>query len=215
MISRLYPSPVLIELQEDFLGHFLRCCSVVKIVKGDAVDQSLMLSNSVLEVGARHLPSQLITIEPAISTQNPFWVKLEVQMKHLFCLIVILGVLTSCSSTPKTADRSPSSADPADPLTGEWTGEWGPSPNRQTAVTVELKWDGTTLSGTVNPRRDPIELSKATYDPQSQTVTMELDGPNASREIVHYVVKGKIEGTTMSGTFDRAGETGTFNLEKQ
>jgi hypothetical protein len=133
-------------------------------------------------------------------------------MKHLFCLIVSLGILTSCSNAPKTADRSPSSADP---LTGEWTGEWGPSSNRQTAVTLELKWDGTTLTGTVNPGRSPIELSKATYDPQSQTVTMELDGPNPDREIVHYVVNGKVEGTTMSGTFDRAGEKGTFKLEKQ
>ena len=116
-----------------------------------------------------------------------------------------------CSSEPAPADQ-PSSKDP---LSGEWTGEWGPTSDRQTSVTLELKWDGKTLEGTVNPGRSPIPLSKATFDPQSQVVTMELDAPNSTREIVHYVVKGMVDGTTMSGTFDRAGETGTFNLRKQ
>jgi hypothetical protein len=53
------------------------------------------------------------------------------------------------------------------------------------------------------------------FDPQVQTVTLELDGPNPDREMVHYVIKGKIEGTTMTGTFDRAGDTGTFQLQKR
>ena len=132
-------------------------------------------------------------------------------MKHLFCLIAILGLLASCGSSPEPTDKQTST----DPLSGEWAGNWGPSPSRQTAVTLELKWDGTKLSGTVNPGRNSIELSKATFDPQSGAVTMELDGPNPDREIVHYVIKGKVEDNAMSGTFDRAGETGTFTLEKQ
>jgi hypothetical protein len=43
---------------------------------------------------------------------------------------------------------------------------------------------------------------------------MELDGPNSRREIVRYVIEGKLSGATMSGTFDRAGEQGTFRVEK-
>ena len=132
-------------------------------------------------------------------------------MKPLFCLIAIIGMLVSCAPAPASKDQ-PSSADP---LSGDWVGEWGPSPDRQTAVTLELKWDGTALKGTVNPGRDAIELSKATFDPQSEAVSMELDAPGSNREIVHYVVNGKVSGNTMTGTFDRGGETGTFKIEKR
>ena len=135
-------------------------------------------------------------------------------MKYIFCVIAVLGLLTSCGSSSGPSD-SPAAATSADPVSGEWVGQWGPSPSRQTAVTLELKWDGSTLTGTVNPGRDAILLSKAMFDPQSHAVTLELDGPNPDGEIVHYVVKGKIEGTTMSGTFDRAGDAGTFRLEKR
>ena len=129
-------------------------------------------------------------------------------MKHIFCVIAILGVLTSCGSS----SDAPASTDP---VSGEWVGQWGPSPSRQTAVTLELKWDGSTLTGAVNPGSDAIPLSKAIFDPQSQSVAMELDGPNPDREMVHYVIKGKIEGTTMTGTFDRDGDAGTFQLQKR
>ena len=203
--------PVLVQFHEDFLTHFLRRRAITEEVKGDAVDQSLVFSHGTLEIGVRHRPSQLITIGVRISTQNPFEVSSKSEMKHVFCLILFLGLLTSCGSAPEP----PSTPASADTLSGEWVGQWGPSPSRQTAVTLELRWDGTTLNGTVNPGRNALELSKASFDPQSQTVTMELDGPNADREVVHYVVKGKVEGNTMSGTFDRAGETGTFSLEKQ
>jgi hypothetical protein len=60
-------------------------------------------------------------------------------MKRLFSLIAILGMLVACAPAPDKAEQ-PSSADP---LTGNWVGEWGPSPDRQTSVTLELKWDGT------------------------------------------------------------------------
>lgn len=132
-------------------------------------------------------------------------------MKYIFCLIAILGLLTSCGSSREPVS-SPASTDP---VSGEWVGQWGPSPSRQTAVTLELKWDGSNLTGTVNPGRDAIPLSKALFDPQSQAVTLELDGPNPDREIVHYVIKGTIEGMTMRGTFDRDGDAGTFQLERR
>ena len=125
-------------------------------------------------------------------------------------------VLISCSAKPESATPEPADQPlAADPLSGQWVGRWGPSANRQTDVMLELKWDGTTLTGTVNPGRNALELSKATFDPNTQAITLELDAPNPDREIVRYVVKGKVEGTTMSGTFDRGGETGIFELQRQ
>jgi len=125
------------------------------------------------------------------------------------CFVAVLTLLSACSSS------TTNSTAPGDPVTGTWVGEWGPSPSRQTEVTLELKWDGSTLSGTVDPDRRPFELSKASFDPKTKAVKMELDGPNPSGDTVHYVIEGTISGTTMSGTFDRAGQKGTFEIEKK
>lgn len=124
------------------------------------------------------------------------------------CLIATLSILSGCSSA------TPSTAAP-DSISGRWIGEWGPSPSRQTEVTVELKWDGATLRGTIDPDRRPFELSKASFDPKTSAVTMELDGPNSRGEKVHYVIEGMVAENTMSGTFDRAGEKGTFKIQKK
>lgn len=125
-----------------------------------------------------------------------------------FCLLTALLVLSSCA--PKE-----SSSPAKDPITGTWSGEWGPSDDRQTEVTLELKWDGTALTGIINPGYNGIDLAKTSFDPKSGAVKMELDGPNSRREIVRYVIEGKVSGTSMSGTFDRAGERGTFKIEKK
>jgi hypothetical protein len=103
----------------------------------------------------------------------------------------------------------------ADPISGTWRGEWGPTPQRQTDVTVEFKWDGKELRGTVDPGGNAYEFTKASFDPQTNAVKMELDGPNSRREKVHYVIEGKISGRVMSGTFNRGGEKGTFKIEKR
>jgi hypothetical protein len=132
-------------------------------------------------------------------------------MKHakiLAVCIAALMVLSGCASST-TSDTV------ADPVSGTWVGEWGPSPSRQTEVTVALQWDGTTLRGTVDPDRRPFELSKAAFDPKTGDVRMELDGPNSRGDTVHYVIEGRISGNTMSGTFDRAGEKGTFTIDKK
>jgi hypothetical protein len=134
-------------------------------------------------------------------------------MKHAtiltVCFTVALALFSGCSSSATTSTGA------ADPITGTWVGEWGPSPSRQTEVTLALKWDGSTLTGTVDPDRRPFALTKGSFDPKTNAVKMELDGPNPSGETVHYVIDGTVAGTTMSGTFDRAGQKGTFKIEKK
>ena len=44
-----------------------------------------------------------------------------------------------------------------DPLSGTWTGDWGPSTQDRNQVTVELKWDGKILTGNVNPGPTAVE----------------------------------------------------------
>ena len=49
----------------------------------------------------------------------------------------------------------------SDPLTGTWKGDWGPSASDRNPATLELKWDGKTLTGTVNPGPEGIRSRKS------------------------------------------------------
>jgi hypothetical protein len=63
----------------------------------------------------------------------------------------------------------------ADPLSGTWAGDWGPSASDRNQVTVELKWDGKALTGTVNPGPNAVVLQKCTFDSKSGAIHMEAD----------------------------------------
>jgi hypothetical protein len=126
---------------------------------------------------------------------------------RILLLFFLLIAPYSCSSVSTSAA--------VDPISGTWKGEWGPTPQRQTDVTVEFNWDGKNLHGTVDPDGNAYEFTKASFDPQTNAVKMELDGPNSRREKVHYLIEGNISGKVMSGTFNRGGEKGTFRIQKK
>ncbi len=103
----------------------------------------------------------------------------------------------------------------ADPLSGTWAGDWGPSANDRNQVTVELKWDGKALSGTVNPGPTATTLQKATFDAKTGAVHMEADAKNRKGDTVHYVIDGKVEGNTMSGSWNHDARKGDFKITKK
>jgi hypothetical protein len=128
-------------------------------------------------------------------------------MKALtYLLILATVVLFGCASGATSTA--------ADPISGRWTGEWGPSPERQTEVVLELQWDGTKLTGTINPGSRPSEISKATFDPATKAVTMELDVIDVRGEMDHYSITGKVDGNRMTGTWTRKNGKGTFKISK-
>ncbi len=102
-----------------------------------------------------------------------------------------------------------------DPLSGTWTGDWGPSATDRNQVTVELKWDGKVLSGTVNPGPTAVELKKTTFDAKAGTVHFEADTKNRRGSDIHYVIDGKVEGKTMSGTWNHENRKGDFKITKK
>ena len=124
-----------------------------------------------------------------------------------YLLILIAIVVSACSSS-----RAPSSA--TDPITGRWEGTWGPSPERQTEVVVELKWDGTTLTGTVNPGGRAAELVKSTFNPNTKAISMELDVNDVRGEPDHYSIQGKVDGKVMTGSWTRTKGAGTFKISR-
>ena len=127
-------------------------------------------------------------------------------MKVLHLLLLMFFLITGISVFALNA------AD--DPLSGTWIGDWGPSDWDRNPVTVELKWDGKNLTGTVNPGPNAVELKKATFDSKSGSVHFEADATNRRGNAIHYVIDGKVEGSTMTGTWIHDNRKGDFKIKK-
>src|SRR5215472_8309127 len=66
----------------------------------------------------------------------------------------------------------------SDPITGTWSGDWGPNANDRNTVNVDLKLDGKNVTGTVqsiNYKRPDVMIQKGTFDPASGTIQLEAD----------------------------------------
>jgi len=105
----------------------------------------------------------------------------------------------------------------SDPLSGRWAGDWGPSPGDRNDVTLELKWDGKALSGNVTGGTNvtsPIPLQKTSFDAKTGTVHMEADATSRGRT-VHYVIDGKVDKGTMTGSWNHDNRKGDFKVTKK
>jgi hypothetical protein len=102
----------------------------------------------------------------------------------------------------------------ADPLSGTWTGDWGPTATHRNPVTVQLKWDGKVLSGVVNPGPGAITLQKTSFDAKTGAVHLEADAM-AQGSKVHYVIDGKLEKNTMTGSWNHDNRKGDFKIVKK
>ena len=122
---------------------------------------------------------------------------------HLVCLAAFLALAASAF------------AQKSDPLSGTWAGDWGPSPDDRNQVTLELKWDGKVLTGTVNPGPNAVELQKGTFDSKKGAVHFEADAKNRRGNTVHYVVDGKVEKNSMTGSWSHDNRKGDFKITKK
>ena len=131
------------------------------------------------------------------------------------CMLTAVCLLAGCgAATESEPAPEPEMADTAssDPLSGTWTGDWGPTAEHRNEVTLELEWDGTNLTGTVNPGPNAIELSNTSFDAASGAIAMEADAQNFRGETVHYVIAGQVEGNTMTGSWIHDGGEGDFRI---
>jgi hypothetical protein len=124
---------------------------------------------------------------------------------HFVCLTTFL-VIAASAFAQKAGE---------DPLSGTWVGDWGPSPEDRNQVTVELKWDGKMLTGTINPGPNAVELQKSTFDPKTSAVHFEADAKSRRGATIHYLVDGKVEKTTMTGSWSHDNRKGDFKITKK
>ena len=128
----------------------------------------------------------------------------------------------AAGSNPASPTNAPSPLEPrkrhvpgGDPLSGNWAGDWGPSASDRNQVTVELKWDGKALSGTVNPGPNAVALQKATFDSKTNDVHFEADAKGRSGNVLHSPIDGKVEKDTMTGSWSHDQRKGDFKITKK
>ena len=126
---------------------------------------------------------------------------------RLFCLLICLAMAIPALALQRGND----------PLTGTWTGDWGPNAADRNTVSVDLKYDGKALSGVVhsiNYQRADVTLQKATFDAKTGDVHMEADVMGRGG-MVHYVIDGKLANGSMSGSWNHLPSKGDFKLTKK
>jgi hypothetical protein len=105
------------------------------------------------------------------------------------------------------------------PLTGTWSGDWGPNNTQRTHVTFVMSWDGKNVTGTINPGADAVQMGNVALDVTSWTVRIEADGKDQSGKPVHISVEGKIEDLSsahrkLAGTWTQGATKGDFRLTR-
>ena len=135
-----------------------------------------------------------------------------------FCLMATLSVLSACAPEPApepAAEPEPvaaaepaAPAEPGDP-SGTWAGDWGPSASDRNDITLELAWDGMSLTGTINEGTDAIEIADATFDPETGAITMEFDGGG-----FHYTIEGQVDANSMTGSWGHDDRAGDFSITR-
>jgi hypothetical protein len=105
-----------------------------------------------------------------------------------------------------------------DPLTGTWSGDWGPNPGDRNEVTLVLKWDGKALTGNVTGGTNvssPIPLQKTSFDEKTGTVHLEADSKDRRGQTVRFIIDGKVDKGAMTGSWNHDSRRGDFKINKK
>ena len=124
----------------------------------------------------------------------------------------------------------PATAQEGHPLAGTWYGDYGAGTQKRD-LTVILKWDGKSASGTINPGQDAIQIKSVVMNitpgkpaPEGQNSTtgippifhvrFEADTPGGAT-VFEGVIQNPVAGNRrLTGTWTRGGEKGTFQLRR-
>jgi hypothetical protein len=123
------------------------------------------------------------------------------------CFWVFLGIVVS------------SFAQQGHPLTGTWSGDWGPSATERSQITFVMNWDGKSITGLINPGPDSIPLASVFVDVTNWNVRIEADTKDQSGKPVHIAAEGRLEDIgsyhrTIKGMWRQGTATGDFRLTR-
>ena len=105
------------------------------------------------------------------------------------------------------------------PLVGSWHGNWGVDQAKRTDLTVVMDWDGTVISGIVNPGFDQARIENAKLTPKGWTLHFEVMLKDASGNPVRCIADGKIDKLgsdrrTLAGTWVCGNTKADFSLTR-
>jgi hypothetical protein len=128
--------------------------------------------------------------------------------KAAFCLIASVIALGAASAP----------AQEGHPLTGTWSGDWGPGTSQRTHITMVMTWDGKTVSGTINPGPDAVAVPAIALDVTNWTIRFEADAKGASGP-VRISAEGRLDDLasshrTITGTWRQGTTKGDFKLTR-
>ena len=117
------------------------------------------------------------------------------------------------------APAAPLLAQEGHPLVGSWHGDRGTTAKNRIDVTLIMDWDGTQLTGVVNPGFESMALQNAKLTPKGWTVHFEIDEKDKSGKAVRCIVDGKIDRLgsdqrTLTGTWVCGGVKQDFKLTR-
>ena len=104
------------------------------------------------------------------------------------------------------------------PLTGTWSGDWGPSATSRTHITMVMAWDGKTVTGTINPGPASVPVPTILLDVTNWTIRFEATAKGATAAD-RIAVEGKIDDLgsphrTIAGSWRQGAAKGTFKLTR-
>jgi hypothetical protein len=99
------------------------------------------------------------------------------------------------------------------PLTGTWSGDWGPSATQRHQVTFVLNWDGKQVTGQINPGPDSIPIASVIVDVATWTIRIEADAKD------HITAEGRLEDIgsyhrKITGTWRQGAAKGDFRITR-
>jgi len=115
---------------------------------------------------------------------------------------------------------STASAQEGHPLSGTWTGDWGP-PNQaqRTHITLVLNWDGDKVTGVLNPGPESAPLN-VFVDYSNWSVRIDAEGKDSAGKVIRIEADGKLEEMgsprrRLTGTWHSGAVTGNFTVRRQ
>lgn len=113
----------------------------------------------------------------------------------------------------------PAPAQEGHPLVGSWHGDWGFTPGQRHDLTVIMDWDGSRISGLVNPVTDRAPLEEPRLDSSDWTVHFAVELKDGSGQRMRCVADGKLDHLgsdrrTLAGRWTCGADQGDFELTR-
>jgi uncharacterized damage-inducible protein DinB len=122
----------------------------------------------------------------------------------------LIRVLLSMSFVLSASSAHAQSA--SDPISGTWTGDIGLDETTRHALTLQLRFDGTSaISGTITGP-GPADLKGGTFDPKTGAFKLEVDAGDAQPNI--FVFEGVAVKGMATGRVTNNNQQGTFRLTR-